>query len=521
MSSIFNTNSRTNNVIKTSAVSVGCNVLNTLFSFIYRTIFLYVLSANYLGISGLFTNILQILSIAELGITNAITYRFYKPIKESDVEKVGQLMNFFKFVYRIIAATIVIFGMSLYPFLDNLIGNASEVPADVNLHLVYILYLLQSVSSYFYAYKQVILSADQKQYTVSVLHTIVSFLKYLVQIVALIVLRNFTISLATGIVVTIATNFAISLWVDKQYRPVFKIKSQLSGQEKKQILFDTKATMCHKIGGTVLSSTDNIVLTKFVSLVVTGYYANYTIITNGLNAILTQLLGNFTSSFGNAHVSLGKERNKEIFEKMFFVNSFFAGAASVLLFELINSFISMWVGPEMLLNKVTVGAVCAQFYFESGRQVAKSFTNGCGLFVKDQLRPIIQSIINIVVSIVFVKQIGLPGVFIGTIVSHLVTVFWREPYLLYKYEFEASTRSYWLQFAKYTMISLGVVCACEFAKQAINYQCNNIFVWIIEAVIIFGLFTAVFIGINWKDEHCIFFRRFVCKKVKFLKRLSS
>lgn len=153
---MFNRESRKKNVLRASFVGATCNLINTVLGFIYRTIFIRVLSSSYLGINGLFSNILQILSFADLGISTAIVYRFYEPISQNDVHKVGQLMNFFKSVYRIIASVILVAGMSLLPFLNFFIKDTSELPLDVNLQLIYILFLLQTLSSYLFVYKQTI-----------------------------------------------------------------------------------------------------------------------------------------------------------------------------------------------------------------------------------------------------------------------------------------------------------------------------------------------------------------------------
>ena len=163
---MFNRESRKKNVLRASFVGATCNLINTILGFIYRTIFIKVLSSSYLGINGLFSNILQILSFADLGISTAIVYRFYEPISKNDVTKVGQLMNFFKKVYNGVASIILVAGLSLLPFLNQFIKESSEIPSDINLQEVYLLFLLQTLSSYLFVYKQTILSADQKQYRV-------------------------------------------------------------------------------------------------------------------------------------------------------------------------------------------------------------------------------------------------------------------------------------------------------------------------------------------------------------------
>ena len=434
----FNDNDRRANILKSSILSTGCSVINIILGFAYRTIFLFFLSAEYLGINGLFTNVLSLLSLAELGITSAITFRFYQPIKDENIEKVGELMNFFRLVYRVIMIFIFTIGLILLPFISHLIGDPSEIPSDVNLQLVYILFLVQTASTYMFSYKQTMLTVDQKQYVFSAFQTFINILKYSSQIIVLFAKKNYTYSLAIGISVTIISNFFISLWVTQKYKEVFKIKNQLQKNERKLIFIDTKASMYHKIGGTVLTSTDNIVLTKFVSLAVTGIYSNYSLITNSLTVLLNQVLCSFTSSIGNAFVDLPQKKFYEMYQRMIYMNFWIVGLVTSLLYLLINDFMLIWLGRGYILDEITVGILCFQFYLEMIRLISLSFVNATGLFVKDRFRPLIEAIINLTVSIIAVKFMGIAGVFAGTIISHVVTVTWREPYLLYKHIFSNS-----------------------------------------------------------------------------------
>ncbi len=488
----FNKNSRGKNIIKTSGVGVICGLVNTLLSFIYRSCFLYFLSAEYLGLNGLFSNILQVLSLAELGIGAAIVFRFYDPISKNDFYQVGKLMNFFRKVYLGIGGVILLCGLMLLPFLKYFISDMNDVPSDVNLYFIYILYLLQSVSSYMYAYKQNMLTADQRQYLVSFVQTGITFLKYIAQLMILYITRNFTYTLFLSIVVNIGSNYLFSLWITKQYKEVFEVKDTITLKEKKQIYEDTKACICHKIGGTVLNSTDNIIITKFVSLVATGFYSNYAMIINGLNTILTQLLGSFTSSLGNAHATISQEENYLLFKRLNFVNYMVAGISTVCVYMLIDDFIRIWVGEDMLLDSLTVIALSAQLFFEVSRKITTSYTNGYGLFVKDRLRPFVEAIINLCVSILLVTRLGIAGVFIGTIVSHLLTVFWREPYILFRFGFQRNTVEYWANFLKFSLLTVGTCILFRFLKNQIGIRVANFTLLFLEAVIVLISVTGIY-----------------------------
>ena len=213
---LFNKNNRGKNILKASISGLLCQLFNVLVSFVSRTVFLRILSTEYLGLSGLFSNILQILNLAELGITTVIAYRFYEPISKNDYVYVGKLMNFFQKTYRGIAAIITLFGLALLPFIKMLINEESQIPADINVYLIYILYLLNAVVSYFFVYKQTLLSADQRNDIVVVFQTLCKILTTIAQIIVLICTKKYLLYLVIGIVSTIIINYSFSVWITKK-----------------------------------------------------------------------------------------------------------------------------------------------------------------------------------------------------------------------------------------------------------------------------------------------------------------
>ena len=486
----FNSRDRKTNILRSSAVSTGCSGVNILMGFLYRTVFLHFLSASYLGINGLFTNVLTLLSLAELGITSAITFRFYQPIKDENIEQVGRLMNFFRSVYRVILLVIIALGLALLPVIDHLVADPSEVPADVNLRFVYILFLIQTASTYMFSYKQTMLTVDQNQHIFSLCQTGISFLRYLAQIAVLFAWQDYTITLVTGIGTTILLNFIVSFWVSRRYARVFEVKEKLPKEEQSGIFKDTRAVLCHRVGGTVLTSTDNIVLTKFVSLAVTGIYSNYSLITTSLTTLLNQVFGSFIASIGNAFVDLPRERFLEMYRRLINLNFWVVGLVTALLYLLIDDFMGIWLGSGYVLDAVTVAVIAVQFYLDMTRIISTCFTNATGLFVRDKARPLIKAALNIVISIAAVKMIGIPGVFLGTIISDIVTVTWREPYLLYRYVFKTGVGAYWKDFTLQTCVSAAIILLLKLLC-ARFLPVSNIFIWIVKGMLIFLVYVLV------------------------------
>lgn len=459
--SVFNEKKRSTNVVKSASIGVITNVIKVAIGFGYRTLFLKILTAEYLGVNGLFSNILQLLSLAELGVTTAIIYRFYDPIKEGDVQKVGRLMNFFQKVYMVIAAVIMVAGIALMPFMPHLINDADTVPADINLYVVYVLFLLNTVSTYLFSYKLLLLNADQRNYQFSIIETLTVFVRYFSQALVLIISRNYTMSLAIGISATIIANWGFSRWVTSQYKEVFRVKDSIDIADRRNIFKDTRACMYHKVGAVVLTGTDSAVLTKMVSLAAAGLYSNYSLIILSVQSAMSQLLGNYASSIGNARLSLEGHEYYSVYRKMLFFGLWISSLTATCIFVTVDDFIYVWLGKEYVFTAATTAALCIQYYMEVSSYINMSFINASGLFVKDRARPIIQSVVNLIVSIILARHIGIPGVFIGTIVSSLITVFWRVPYLLYRYDFKRRSTDYWIDYISFASVTV-VYCGCAY-----------------------------------------------------------
>lgn len=514
---VFNQKSRTQNMMRIAVVSEICTILNLIFGFVYRSIFLSILSAEYLGINGLFTQILQLLSLADLGIAGAITYRFYKPIQQDDILQVGKLMNFFKTIYRIILLVVLGVGLLLLPFLHFLIKDTAEIPSDVNLYAIYLLFLIQSASSYIFAYRQTLLTADQKQYIVSLIQLLGTFLRYVGQVVFLISTHNYSLTIAINIALNILTNYVISLYAKHKYSPVFDVKETLSTSEKKAIFNDTKATMCHKIGGVVLNSTDSVILSKFVGLLSVGLYSNYSLIIGNLSTLANQILSNTTASLGNACAELSAQERYKVYRNLVFLNLWVASTLTICLYVLINPFIELWVGESMLLNKLTVISLCAQFFFELARQVNLSYTSASGLFVKDIYRPFIEAAINFVVSIVLVNILGIAGVFLGTVISCVTTVTWREPYLIFKYDLKRKANEYISNFL--TFICLTVI-LCILFEMIFTQFMKSYFTWLICSLAIMLFTQLIFVALMHKKSEFAYLAQIIRRiSGKILKRL--
>ena len=438
----FNKRSRKANALFASSAGVIQQLVQIVGNFAYRTIFLYFLSEEYLGINGLFSNVLQLFSLAELGIGSAILYSMYQPFAQQDVKQISALIGFYKRVYNFLAILVVSLGLLFYPFLST-IGNVSEIPSDVNLTVVYFLFVAQSAMSYLFVYKQSLLTADQQSHKISLFTCLLQVVDYTVKILVLWISKDYVLVLAGSILSSLLLNWLFSFWITGKYNSVFKDKQKLDKLSRKKILTHTGGLLCHKIGYIVVTSTDNIILSKFIGLAAVGIYSNYAMIVMAITNIVNRIVSSLVPTIANYVLKKSKQDSYILLRRTLFINLWLASFTTVCLFLLLNPFIRLWLGPDFLLPVSAVAWICMQHYFQSARLTANTFINSCGLFHLDRFRPLVESAVNLTVSIYLANRIGITGVFIGTVVSGLVTYFWREPHLLHKHFFQKSTLRYW------------------------------------------------------------------------------
>lgn len=455
----MNQNSRTQNVVRNMIGGVGGQVFTSILQFICRTIFIRLLGATYLGVNGLFANILSMLSLAELGIGPAIVFSMYKPIAENDEIQISKLMNFYKQAYRIVAGAVLVIGLCLTPFLDFFIKDTQGIE---DLQLIFLLILGNTVVSYLFAYKGSMFNADQKAYVVVIIRNIFSVVQNVAQILVLLITKNFLLYLVVQIITTFLGNLALSWYVDKKY-PFLKKhpKEKLKKEETQDIFRRVRGMMMHKIGGFVLNSTDNLVISKFVGVVSVGLYSNYLTIINMVKLYLSHITGSLSASVGNLIAKESADKSYGVFRSLFLAHFWIYGFCFVCFFVVFQPFITLWVGQEYLLPGSVLFLILINIYFTGIQECANTFINATGLFWETRHKPIVECIINLGVSIVLAWKIGLSGVFIGTVTSYLCT-FWVNPVLLYRKVFSRNVAGYFVRFFLYALTAVGTALVLDF-----------------------------------------------------------
>lgn len=443
---------RTKSSIINLTVAMIGQSLGILVSFFARIVFIQVLGTEYLGLNGLFTNILSILSLVELGIGPAIIYSLYKPLAERDTEKIKSLMRLYQKAYIGIGITILVLGICFTPFLDRFI---KEIPNIPHIHFIFLLFVINAAISYFYSYKRSLIISDQKRYIATAYRYSIFILLNIIQIIILYLTHNFILFLICQIVATLIENILVSKKADKLY-PYLREKNiqKVDKPTIEQIIRNVRAVIVHKIGGVVVKSTDSLIIAKFVGLVGVGLYSNYLLIINALEMITSQIFTSITASVGNLGATESNDKKRQIFNIVLFINFWIFGFISISLLALLNPFIQLWIGEEFILDTSIVIMIIINFYLSGMRKGVLTFRDALGLYWYDRHKPIFESIINLVASLLLVKELGMIGVFIGTFISTLTTCFWVEPYVLYKYGFNSSVFSYFRRYILYTIITI-------------------------------------------------------------------
>lgn len=488
--------SRTNNAMRNVKVAVACQIINTVISLVSRTIFIHTLGRTYLGVSGLFSNILTIMSLAELGIGDAIVFRMYKPMAEEDHEKVKSYMQFYRKAYWIIGIFVFCVGLTLLPFLPKLISDTRGIE---HLRLIYVLYLFNTASSYFFAYKKLIIVTDQKGYIDTYNRYFFLAIQSSLQIAALMLFKNFIVYLCIQIVMNFIANISIAHKATKMY-PYLKGKAQpLASQEKRDIFKQTSALVTHKIGGVCVSGTDNLLLSKFVGIDWVGVYSNYVTLLAIPQTLLAYIFSPLTASIGNLVSTSEREHIRETFDKLFFTNFWLYGLCAVTLFTLLNSFIgSVWLDSSYELTTFTVFFIVFNFYLTGMRQIISSFKSVSGLFWNDRFRPLAEALVNLVASIILLKFYGFPGVVIGTTISTLTTTVWVEGVIVFRHVLKDKVQNFFMVYVKYLIVL--------FAVGSLTYLiCNlipvgGVFSFVLKTVVCVVLCNICFLALFFRTR---------------------
>lgn len=448
----MNPNSRINNSIKNFSTGFLTQMIQMLLGFVTRTVFIRYLSVEYLGVNGLFSNILMLLSIAELGVGSAIMYALYKPISDKSEAEISALLNFYKKTYIKIAIIITIIGLLFFPFLNYIIKEPSiTISKDIN--IIYLIFLLNTVSAYFFSYKISLFHADQRSHVVSKYTVFFVVLQNVFQIVILLFFQNFIIYLLIQFFFQLGSNYYISNLVDQYYPFLKKHKNhKLDKKTEESIYANIKSTALIKIGGMAVNNTDNLILNYFSGLIMVGFFSNYVLLLGLVSGVIMQVFTSLTASVANVNAQESLEKKRTVFALINFTNFWIYAVASVLFIVLINDFITIWIGPTFILPLYVVIALVFNFYIYGMQNAVWTFKITLGFFKQGRLLVLLTAGLNILFSFVLGNQLGLLGILIATAIARFLTNIWYDPYVVFKLGLQLSFKDYVLKYIRYLFV---------------------------------------------------------------------
>ena len=409
-------------------MSILNKVVHILLTFIGRQIFLRVLAIGYLGINGLFANVLSMLSLADLGLATAMSYSFYKPLADKDEVKLAALIGFYKKIYNYIAAFVGIVGLILTPFLKYIINLENEIRY---IEVYYLIALANVVISYLFVYKATIITADQHNSIIKKYSMWTTIAGMALQIVVLLTLKSYLIYCLVNVLGILTNNLLISGKADRMY-PFIKKKAQLLNTDRKDIFVNIRSMFIYKLASVIYTSTDNILISIIVGTAIVGKYENYSLATVNLASIASIIFGTLAPSIGNLIVREKPEKRLRVFSVMQMVSLWTGGFFVYCLFFLLDDFVRLWLGADFTFDMFTKAIILSNFYLSISQNPIIAFRESTGIYRKTKNIMVGGAALNIALSIILGNYLGLAGIVLATIISKLLTYVWYEPRVLFR-----------------------------------------------------------------------------------------
>ena len=508
--------SRIQNAAKNIAFGYIGNISSTVLGFVLRTVFILKLDATLLGVNGLYTGVLTMLSLAELGIGTALNYSLYAPVARKDYEKIKSYMLFYKKTYRVIAGIVTVMGLVLVPFLKYFIKNPGSY-GNKELTIYYLIFLFNTVSTYFVSYKYSLVNAEQKNYIQTNVLTITKLVTVVLQLLVLMLTSNFLLYLLTAAAVELVQKIYVNNYLNKLYPYLLdKDIKPLAKEETDEIINKTKALVCHKVGDVARLQTDSIIISSFIRVALVGIVDNYTMVINSISGFVNIIFNSVISSFGNLIATETREKQYDIFKVYRFVANWIYGLSAIGFFILLSPLIYLWLGEEWMLSNAVIALILIDYYFKGDRIVLSNFKTAAGVFEEDKYLALIQGAVNLVISIALVQKMGLAGIYIGTIVSGLIANV-TKPFIIYKVCFDKNVKEYFIETVKHLII-LGIVLLVIVPLSGLILKNITIFGFLLVAIIIVVVYNVLFLLVYFRTNEMKYLLSILKGKINLKKK---
>lgn len=480
---------RIKNTSRNIAYGTALQILKLIVPFVMRTAMLYLLGIEYLGLNSLFTSVLSVLNLAELGVGSAMVYSMYKPIVDDDTDKICALMQLYKIYYHIIGIVVCVLGLLLMPFIPKLIRG--EIPPDIDVCVLYLLNLAATVSSYWlFAYKSSILQAHQRNDVISKASLITESIKYFIQFLTLMLFRNYYLYVVIILAAQIFNNVLTAVFAEKMY-PDYRAGGHLPKEERTSINHRIRDLFTAKIGTVIVYSSDTIVISAFLGLRVLAVYQNYYYLFTAVTSLVTIIFTSVRAGLGNSIIVDNKEKIFMDFKKLLLLIAWIAGFCSTCFLCLYQPFMELWVGKELLMDFGVVICLVVYFFVHCINIFLNSYKDAAGMWHEDRFRPLVEAVTNLALNVVLVHYIGLYGIVLSTIMSMLLVAPWLI-HNLFSLIFEKNCLKIFLERLGYYIFVTGIVITisyyiCGFVRMPLIYvivvrlgiclTCTNLLFW--------------------------------------------
>lgn len=483
-------------------------------SFIERMVFNQCFISDYLGFYSLFKNIISIIAVAELGLSTAIAYSLYAPLAEDNFEEVNVIMHLFQKVYRIMGTIILAAGLAVTPFMRYFVRTEVDISY---VQICFVIFLLGTVSEYFFYYKSIIFSASQREYVNTLLTNICWTMMYAIQIAASILTHSFLVYSLLILTFTLIRCTVVNILARKKFPFLSKKPTRkIANESRDKILSNVKGLIADRLGGVLINSSDSLLISAMIGSSILGLYSNYQMITKGILGFTRILPNAITASLGNMGAVEDSNSMEDGYKAIDLSFYLIYGVLAIVLFNIINPIIQLFFGASRVLPFTTALIMSVLFYIQNIKSLYYTYKSSLGLYWYDRFRPLISGATNLIVSIILAKILGLDGILLGTIISYVVIDLWVEPMIIFHHGFHKSSHRY----IAATMMRLAFVTGMMLATWQLTdlITVSGIFGIIAKLVLSLVITVAVFALIYCRNKYVKqsvkAVRRFIFKREK-------
>lgn len=437
------------------AVAIVSKVIMVITSLVTRILLVRVIGDVANGVNSLFTSIIGFLSVVELGIGSAIIFSMYKPIQQNDTKKISALYHLYVKVYLIVGIIVLAFGLVLTPFLPYLVKDSV---GGINLYVGFIITLIGVLISYTFSAKTSLINAFKNNYVISLIVFVSTIAADIFKIVCTCLFKSLYLYLGASILCAILQWLLSTIYVRKHYKEILDIKSSLDDETKKEIVKNTKAMFCHKIGSVLVNTVDSVIISAFIGIVVLGKYTNYVLIMTTMTGIINLFFTPMTAIVGHMFSEGDLKECQRVFGFLHTMNFIIGTVFFLGYYGIIDNIISICFGSELVMGKEISFIITLNYFIQFMRVNVLMFRDASGTFYYDWWKPILEGILNIILSIIFVQNFGVVGVIVATIITNLLICLIVEPFVLFRYGFKTSPKKFYLK--NYLFILIFAVLLC-------------------------------------------------------------